>query len=236
MAKKLYLSKVLKINNICDNDNLEDCGIVKTFTNANGATKSFPTTTHEVGWHLVNQTNEYSIPETKAAAFETQNGESVAVFYNPHCLTNAGSMEVPSYVCANFVYDLNGNKGPNTFGKDMGYITALYPTDTAVVAPMPLATDAGVAAFKDASAKCTAQDPDSRLPNIEELIAMYFNHIFIPLGEYDEGGTLVPDDYLSSGSYIGADGVRYGYVFLNEKGRFRPISGNEDANIRCIKR
>lgn len=36
-----------------------------------------------------------------------------------------------------FVYDLNGSKGPNTVGKDIGFITALYPTDSVVVAPMP---------------------------------------------------------------------------------------------------
>ena len=45
-------------------------------------------------------------------------------------------------MCANFVYDLNGIKGPNTFGKDIGAITVLYPTDSNIVAPEPLAPNA----------------------------------------------------------------------------------------------
>lgn len=43
-----------------------------------------------------------------------------------------------AYFCANFVYDLNGTKGSNQIGKDMGFITAFYPTDSELVAPLPL--------------------------------------------------------------------------------------------------
>ena len=44
---------------------------------------------------------------------------------------------VAEKVCANFIYDLNGNKGPNTVGKDIGIMSVLYPSDSVVVAPMP---------------------------------------------------------------------------------------------------
>lgn len=57
---------------------------------------------------------------TKAAAFETQNGESILTYYNPNCqgeMNETGMYYTQSKMCANFVYDLNGNKGPNTVGQ-----------------------------------------------------------------------------------------------------------------------
>lgn len=42
-------------------------------------------------------------------------------------------------MCANFIYDLDGSKGPNAVGKDIGVLTAMYPSDAVVVAPVPLA-------------------------------------------------------------------------------------------------
>lgn len=82
-------------------------------------------------------------------------------------------------MCANFVFDLNGKKGPNTVGKDIGTMTAVYATDSVVV--MPVATTADTShttAFPmrlDINKKCTAMDPDSRIPNREELASMFYN-------------------------------------------------------------
>ena len=39
------------------------------------------------------------------------------------------SVRAVCYFCVNFIYDLNGKKGPNTMGKDMGFMTMLYPFD-----------------------------------------------------------------------------------------------------------
>ena len=142
------LSKVLKINNICDSDHLEDCGIPKKFTTFTGSMySSFPKTFNDLNPIFVSHSNGtydvhfYSSINTKAAAFETANGESIVLFYNPRCLYEKlieGSWafrHTQPYVCANFVYDLNGTKGPNTIGKDMGTITALYASDSVVIAP-----------------------------------------------------------------------------------------------------
>ena len=43
----------------------------------------------------------------------------------------------------NFVYDLNGSKGPNTVGKDIGFMSAFYSDKLLLVAPMPLYYDGG---------------------------------------------------------------------------------------------
>ena len=125
------LSKVLKINNICDATHLADCGIAASFTNLAGSTISWPTKLSELNSLFTGSYTEgatgskYENPQkdidTKAAAFETQNGETIALYYNPQCTAdvegNAWHYSQPK-MCANFVYDLNGNKGPNAVGKE----------------------------------------------------------------------------------------------------------------------
>ncbi len=181
------LSKVLKINNICDADHLADCGVPTTVTTLDGSTafSSFPKTLVDFNsyfnWTHSNQGYIYTYRQlnTKAAAFETQNGESIVVYYNPNCapsMNETDSFKVQPKMCANFVYDLNGSKGPNTVGKDIGFITAIYPSDSVVVAPMPIANVSGTMAKQaDAGKLCSGLDSESRLPNNEELIAMFTN-------------------------------------------------------------
>ena len=72
--------------------------------------------------------NPQSYIDTNAAAFETQNGETIVLYYNPYCTSyTEGNIfhYSQSKMCANFIYDLNGNNGPNTVGKDIGFLTAL---------------------------------------------------------------------------------------------------------------
>ena len=188
------LSKVLKINNICDSSNLADCGIAPKITTLAGSTISqFPATLVGLNSRFngsyfkpgnSTDSNYYSQANTKAAAFETANGESIVAYYNPRCKYDTArsvtSVAYPSswaqpYMCANFIYDLNGSKGPNTVGKDIGFITVLYPSDPIVVAPMPLRKLSESATQTDAISLCKKLDSDSRMPNIEELAAIFYN-------------------------------------------------------------
>ncbi len=182
------LSKVLKINNICDATHLADCGIPTTYTNMAGSTKTFPTKLSEMNTSFLYTNNPQKNIDTKAAAFETQNGESIAVFYNPYCQPNLGERwhYAQPKMCANFIYDLNGKKGPNVAGKDIGFITALYSSDPVIVSPQPI-TSNGTNPYPTemspatgmigqyAAAACAALDSESRVPNIDELSAMFFN-------------------------------------------------------------
>ncbi len=244
------LSKVLKINNICDAAHLSDCGVVASFTNLAGSTKSWPTKLSELNSMFVG-TFSYDSPElgsliiyqnpqsdidTKVAAFETQNGETVALYYNPHCTSKSDVVNpdiwtyAQPYMCANFIYDLNGSKGPNTFGKDIGFVTALYSTGTSVVALLPLATDAfdGVGEEQiNASAACTAKDADSRLPNQDEIAAMFYNRALLGI---DEG-------VFWSGSLMSVNGSNMAWrqSFNGGNAQLHSRTGNY-AHIRCIKR
>ncbi len=234
------LSKVLKINNICDNAHLSDCGVVTSYTNLVGSTNSFPTKLSELNnlfttsYSYTNSLGQsFSNPlkelDTKAAAFETQNGETITLFYNPQCQPNLGNVNevfVLSIMCANFIYDLNGNKGPNAVGKDIGFITALYASDPVIVAPNALATDPNDSTMIEqtlASAACTAQDSESRLPNIDELIAMFYNKDFVGItgGTYWSGSVISPSEALR---------MQY------NTGTYFVGSREEARHVRCVKR
>ena len=85
-------------------------------------------------------------------------------------------------MCINFIYDLNGNKGPNTVGKDIGIMTIFNATDSNIVAPMPSsANNAGQATWYNAAKLCTNADSETRLPSIDELSAMLINKDIINL-------------------------------------------------------
>ncbi len=177
-------------------------------------------------------TNPQKHIDTKAAAFETQNGETIALYYNPQCTAdvegNAWHYSQPK-MCANFIYDLNGNKGPNAVGKDIGFITALYPTDSNVVAPYPLATNAasGTAiAQTAASAACSAQDSESRLPNRDELSAMFYNKTLLGIAS----GTFWSGSVISSGE---SGTVWYQNFRAGTRG---PLTRSRTIDVRCVKR
>ena len=186
------LSKVMKINNICDNEHLEDCGITSKITTMAGSQIITPPTMKELNSNLTgthsDDVDNFSLPNTNAAAFETANGESIIVYYNQRCVGSfnenglgAGGVYLAPKLCANFVYDLNGNKGPNTVGKDIGFLTLLYPSDPKIVAPIPMITPlANTYAINptsgiSAKAACTKENAEYRLPNIDEVSSMVIN-------------------------------------------------------------
>ena len=229
------LAKVFKINNICDSEHLADCGIASKFTTLKAEVISIPTKMSELNPDMVafsktdtilGASYSYEQLDTKAAAFETQNGESLIAYYNPFCVSDFDLSEyslIQPKVCANFLYDLNGNKGPNTIGKDMGFITILYSTDSSVVMPLPHLYDAGEAKQLEASKLCTQQDNQYRLPNRDELAALFVNKRLLNL----ETGR-----YWSS-SVISADRA---YIIGIEAGD-RNWGGREiERSVRCVKR
>ncbi|MCM1010731.1 MAG: hypothetical protein NC390_07650, partial [Fusobacterium sp.] len=216
------LSKVLKINNICDVEHLEDCGIPSKINPMNaGGGISLSGITKLSGLNSVFANYGVNSFEINAGAFETANGESILVYYYPACrdaLDTAEMYMIHSRVCANFVYDLNGTKGPNTVGKDIGFITVFYPTDSVVVAPMPVTANVPNRVKQiNASAACTAQNPDSRLPNLQELGAIYYNMQLVGIsGDYYWSGAIASNGQawlqsFASGTSMPSDRDGMGY-------------------------
>ena len=233
------LAKVLKINNICDNEHLQDCGLPETVTPLVGSAFSFPLDMKNLNSAITSVTTTegaaaggsrtYSQINTKAAAFETQNGESIAVYYNPNCLSSLYEDELSftqTLLCANFIYDLNGQKGPNTVGKDIGFMTAFYPTDTSVVAPYPYVRDvSGTYNWNDAISQCKAIDDEYRLPNRDEATSMFINKKLL-------GTTASTNMYWTSTVYDSENAWHQGFA----TGTRYPWPKTEQRSVRCVKR
>ncbi|MCM1009459.1 MAG: hypothetical protein NC390_01090 [Fusobacterium sp.] len=230
------LAKVLKINNICSAGSTTDCGIVSQIVTLNGSTVSTPTTMRQLNTKMVTHaaTSDYpafTIENTSAAAFETGNGESILAFYNPDC--QADMKETTNYymqpkICVNFIYDLNGSKGPNTVGKDIGFMTVFYPTDSNVVAPVvPVQRATREATQQEALSVCKEQDPEYRIPNLDELSSLFLNQLLI------EGNVTNDSDHHWSSSLVDStsgwtQGFNTGVRFImNRSSRY---------SVRCVKR
>ena len=235
------LAKVLKINNICDSEHLEDCGITSKITPLSGGSAiDVPTKISELNslmtsvatWTDINGVvhSAESMIDTNAAAFETQNGESIVVYYKPDCTGSLGESNfhyTQNKICANFIYDLNGSKGPNTVGKDIGVITALYPSDSIVVAPFPLTRAASTSISYTASSKeCTKIDNESRLPNLEELISMFVNAKLFAM----------PTGIYWSSSLTTSSGATQAWAIDFNQGRPGKYNKTSSWRLWCVKR
>ena len=239
------LRRVLKINNICAYNSFDKCGIASTIKTPSGATKTFPKKMNDLNSEILAGSysdslahDNYSIFNTYATAFETANGESIAVFYNPTCKPNDGMPVqlqgrrfnfIPPYMCANFIFDLNGKKGPNTFGKDIGAITVFYSTDSHVVMPIPLPKDsASGQSYADAQNVCRNISADVRMPNKEELGSTFFNAAL--------WGITVVSASNSSGRYA-ASRQQSQWIVNMHSGSFSTDMGfGSTLRVRCVKR
>ncbi len=250
------LAKVLKINNICDNEHLEDCGIPNKINDLAGNVISEVHTelNHLVGLnYMFNGTASdsynvitYSQTDTKAAAFETQNGESILAYYNPRCMQDRqlsvtgitqgymGRDWVQEKVCANFVYDLNGTKGPNTVGKDIGVITVFYPTDSVVVAPrLKNSNSITTHNYSNLNKECEKKyGSDYRAPSKDDLGALWVNRKLFGFADDLKSG-LSTTRYLASNGqfYRWTMSFRYGFYGLTN------LNGEGGASwTMCVER
>ena len=227
------LAKVLKINNICDSEHLTDCGFASSLTTLAASKIEMPKTIGDLNEDNIVISDwsgrEFSAINTKVAAFETANGESIAVYYNPRCttlLSEPNDIYTQRKMCANFVYDLNGSKGPNTIGKDMGFLTAFYPTDSNVVAPYPYQKDVDSNTSGNVASVCKNLDQDYRMPSKEELASLFVNRNLV--------GNLQENRYWSSSLNASIDDAWYLHMSLGVL--YHDYAHATDFKVRCVKR
>ena len=184
------LAKVYKINNICDAEHLSDCGIPAQITKQGTKSKiDIPITLRQLNSVMTDGygTWSYSQINTYAAAFETANGESIITYYYPYC-TFLNNPNVSTYLqptmCANFIFDLNGKKGPNTVGKDIGFMSVFYPSDSQVAMPYPIRqvsvhqlNEEDAFTISYANNACRNQHgEEAHVANSEELKSIFINN------------------------------------------------------------
>jgi len=226
------LAKVLKINNICDSEHLEDCGIASNI-NTTGSAVPVPENWSDLNPSMISDSSSnlgsHSMINSNAAAFETANGESIIVYYNSACrgdnFAENESYLIEPYVCANLIYDLNGNKGPNTLGKDIGFMTIFYSSDAKVVAPVLEGATTSGKAISDAQKYCRELD-NARLPNREEAMSIAVNKTLLP--------SITSEAILTS--YVWANGL-VGHMTMRNYAVFGKITkDNSTKDTQCVKR
>jgi hypothetical protein len=224
-----HLREQIKILKTCDNANLRSCGI-ETDTNAiktlAGTSTTMPKALHSLTTSMSN--GETTNINTTSYGFVMANGYSVNLFYNPKCLPDD---PVSSWhygqdrVCVNAIYDMNGLGRPNQVGKDIGFVTVLYPNETSVAyAPDVVGNAAVTSTFNAAPQACTDQNPDYSLPNRDELLAMYMNMNILGI-PYSHG--------IWSASEISPELVWY-QNFTNGS-RTQGAKANP-GDVRCVRR
>ena len=80
-----------------------------------------------------------------------------------------------------------GNKGPNTVGKDIGFISAIYPVDSIVVAPLPVGSNDSSVGTVNIGGACQRKfGDDVRAQNRHEAMSLFYNRRLIGLfsGDY----------------------------------------------------
>ena len=233
------LGKVMKINNICSGTNLSDCGLPNEYVRYGGSGKIALSELYNIQQlHSLFKGGGCGMTDgvdSQAAAFETVNGESLLVHYNPVCKNDDQALGSNSYslyptvsLCVNFIYDLNGKKGPNTMGKDVGIMSVMYPSDSVIVAPLPMAKNAGQTSWNNAAKLCTSQDADARVPNREELMALVVNRKFM-----DDTFQNTDGFWSSSARNSTAAWTYYG---TGDYHVFEWYPKTQSRNVRCIKR
>ena len=238
------LSKVLKINNICDSEHLKDCGLSNKVTDLYGSTayEEIPKTltAFNSAFNSSNSAGEWSYvqTDTKTAAFETANGESILAFYNPYCQgrrynESPGYEWIQPYMCANFVFDLNGSKGPNTMGKDIGFISVLYPSDSMVVMPVPDKYSTTSILQDKAGNTCRNLDENNRIPNKEELAAMFINRKLLT----NSSGFVIGASWASDRILNRNENLGYIVSSINGAGHWTIVDlDTTTAQVWCVKR
>ncbi|MFR1672687.1 MAG: hypothetical protein ACLSWI_07080, partial [Candidatus Gastranaerophilaceae bacterium] len=176
-----HLRKQIQIVKTCKNNDLRSCGI-ETDSNAI-TTLTEPKKKMTIPTKIGDLANGISSGKTidvnsTSYGFVMSNGYSVNLFYNPNCMgdNKVGNHWGQDRVCVNAVYDMNGLARPNEVGKDIGFVTVIYPDITSIaVAPDVYNQYAGVATFDRAAGSCQVHDKELSVPNRDELLSMYYN-------------------------------------------------------------
>lgn len=182
------LRSQIAIAKTCENDKLEDCGLPRRFMNQNGYEVGMPRLLSDFVTFIDSRADK--IGGYKSYGFLTSDGYAYNLFYFPGCSGNRPtediSVDILKLVCVNAFYDMNGLRGPNQFGKDIGVVTVFYPNETVqAVAPMTGTKILGSSSLEYPEAQQYCAEKGKRLPNFEEGMSVILNYMLYLVGGTD---------------------------------------------------
>ena len=252
--------------------NLTDCGFTSTVKRPDGTEISMTeigqtwqslgnpkiwvgTPTSAATWVTPGDYNSDSPKDHNTGyAVQTVDGFSLDIFYNPFCVSNTEE-KIPWYtnigkiqmsmdvVCFNAVYDMNGSKGPNQVGKDIGFVGSFYnsySTNAEAVLPHDKPVNSseapgtsGTDTVLRASQYCkNLSDDDSWVvPNEDELSLLHINMNYL----YDEEPELY---FWSRSPHLGPSTPYFRFVVFQYRwGGARDWRPSDRTNIwvRCVR-
>lgn len=189
------LRSQIAIAKTCENDELENCGIPAKYKNLDGYEMSMPKRVQDLLAVLLMGAPQ---GESKSYGFLTGDGYAYNLFYFPECSGNRPTMDIIAstlkLVCVNAIYDMNGLRGPNQFGKDIGVVTVFYPNETVqAVAPMNEIVHLPDSDFAYPEAQRFCTEKGKRLPNFEEGMSIILNLGLIGGSDFNNIWTLSTD-------------------------------------------
>ena len=222
-----YLSRQLRIIKTCENSNLRDCGIETGENKIISINEKKITMPTKIGDLAIGISSGGSTDvDSTSYGFVMSNGYSVNLFYNPNCMSDNKDVDHygQSRVCVNAIYDMNGLSQPNEVGKDIGFVTVIYPGIQSVAyAPEVYEKNHVITTFDGAAESCEAEDKGLSVPNRDELLSMYYNMnlLGIPTGGYWSASEATAE--LGWGLHF-----NNGFRYLNTK--------SSGYHVRCIRR
>ena len=185
-------------------------------------------------------------------ALQTVDGFSLDLFYNPLCVATTDE-KIPWYdgngkvqmsqdvVCFNAIYDMNGAKGPNQVGKDIGFVGSFYnsySTNAEAVLPHDKSVKASEAPNTSGDdyvlraqqyCKNLSDDDSWVVPNVDELSLLHINLKF--LYEQELGVWFWSRSVQSGTPYF------LGVIFSGTYGgpRSFPVRTNSNGWVRCVR-
>jgi Tfp pilus assembly major pilin PilA len=221
-----YLARVMKFTKVCGYSNHADCGFTSKIKDVAKNEMDLPTIATDLQSTIVSYgARTWDKGNKNGYSFVSLNGYSMMLFYNQYCMEDAPNDGhiVQDRICVNVIWDINGDKKPNQVGKDIGFTTVLYPTNSLTVTPLSAPTNANNSPFFQVADKCSEYGSDYRAPNRDELSAMYLNAKLI---------NMTLDTYWS-GSFGGG---WLGWYLVFTSGTTNRGSANSSMKVRCIKK
>jgi prepilin-type N-terminal cleavage/methylation domain-containing protein len=172
-----YLSKVMKFTKICGYSNHADCGFSNKIKDVAKTEMNLPTIVTDLQNSILNGENTWISANRKGYSFVSLNGYSMMLFYNQNCLDDKPNVShyVEDRICINILFDINGDKKPNQVGKDIGFTTVLFPTNSVTVTPVSAPSNANSVNFSQVGETCKIYGKNYRAPSRYEFASMYAN-------------------------------------------------------------
>lgn len=176
------LKKYLAITKTCAPRKFHECGWSEVVKSKNGTSLSWVKNDLSTAANMGMGSASYNVPPTTISnnsnylrAFATSNGYSFVLFYNPGCdksFPTGGFHQSGNKICMHTIYDMNGKKGPNQYGKDIGIVTVYNPDET-VTAVAPYFDDevSEVSNYYNAETFCANKKHGYHVPTLDEYIS-----------------------------------------------------------------